>query len=120
MKAFAARFACILAFVAGGASADPTAIDPSDYPEFDQAQIEAGWLLFYDPVLSGNRNISCATCHHPRFATSDGLSLGLGEGGIGLGPDRRFDPQNMPEQRIPRNSPALFNLGHNDISVMFH
>ncbi|MEL6523391.1 MAG: cytochrome c peroxidase, partial [Pseudomonadota bacterium] len=37
-----------------------------------------------------------------------------------LGPDRRFDPQNVPEQRIPRNSPALFNLGHNDISVMFH
>ena len=102
------------------ANADPVPLDPSDFALFDQAEINVGWLLFYDPVLSGNRNISCATCHHPRFATSDGLSLGLGEGGIGLGPDRRADPENLPEQRIPRNSPALFNLGHKEISVLFH
>lgn len=100
--------------------ADPVALDPAQFGTFDAAQVEAGWLLFYDPILSGNRNISCATCHHPRFATSDGLSLGVGEGGMGLGPDRRADPANLPEQRIPRNSPALFNLGHRDISVMFH
>jgi len=102
------------------AVADPVALQQDDFEVFDARQIEAGWLLFYDPVLSGNRNISCATCHHPRFATSDGLSLGLGEGGRGLGPERIADPANLPEQRIPRNSPALFNLGHRDISVMFH
>lgn len=98
----------------------PRALDADAFPGFDQNQVEAGWLLFYDPVLSGNRNISCATCHHPRFATSDGLSLGLGEGGRGLGPARVADPANLPEQRIPRNSPALFNLGHPDIRVIFH
>ena len=104
----------------GQSVAEPAALSQDDFQVFDEHQIEAGWLVFYDPVLSGNRNISCATCHHPRFATSDGLSLGLGEGGRGLGPDRVANPANLPEQRIPRNSPALFNLGHRDISVMFH
>lgn len=107
-------------FCANVAVAEPQALHRSDFAEFDPLQVRAGWLLFYDPVLSGNRNISCGTCHHPKFATSDGLSLGLGEGGRGLGPDRTADPANLPEQRIPRNSPALFNLGHKDIAVMFH
>ena len=43
-------------------------------------KVELGRLLFFDKLLSGNRNISCATCHHPRHATSDGVALGLGEG----------------------------------------
>ena len=109
-----------VAFQLAAAFAEPVAMREADFSRFPAAQVEVGQLLFYDPILSGNRNISCATCHHPRFATSDGLSLGLGEGGIGLGPDRRIDNGNRPEQRIPRNSPALFNLGHKAISVMFH
>jgi cytochrome c peroxidase len=92
----------------------------TDFVAVDEAEARLGQLLFYDPVLSGNRNISCATCHHPRFATADGLSLGLGEGGVGLGPERQADPANLPEQRIPRNSPALFNLGAHEFTVMFH
>ncbi|MBS8271808.1 cytochrome-c peroxidase, partial [Halomonas litopenaei] len=72
------------------------------------------------PILSGNRNVSCGTCHHPAFGTGDGLSLGLGDGGIGLGPKRVADPDNMPEQRIPRNAPALFNLGAYEFTVLFH
>lgn len=83
-------------------------------------QIELGQLLFYDPVLSGNRTVSCATCHHPKHATSDGLSLGLGDGGRGLGPERIVDPENRPEQRIPRNAPALFNLGAEEFTSFFH
>lgn len=79
-----------------------------------------GQLLFYDKVLSGNRNISCASCHHPRFGTGDGLSLSLGEGGIGLGPQRVADPENLPEQRVPRNAQPLFNLGAEAIHVLFH
>ncbi|MBE0413977.1 cytochrome c peroxidase [Yoonia sp.] len=85
---------------------------------FEEALL--GQKLFYDPILSGNREVSCATCHHPAFGTSDGLSLGIGDGGIGLGPDRVADPANMPEQRIPRNAPGLFNLGAHEFSVMFH
>ncbi|MXQ07127.1 cytochrome-c peroxidase [Alphaproteobacteria bacterium GH1-50] len=112
--------ATLLATAGARADTGPVALDPGDFEVFDPVQVRAGWLLFYDPILSGNRNISCATCHHPRFGTSDGLSLGLGEGGAGLGPERKADPANLPEQRIPRNSPALFNLGHRDIAVMFH
>lgn len=83
-------------------------------------KVRLGQLLFYDPILSGNKTVSCATCHHPKFATADGVSLGLGDGGIGLGPDRKIDPNNHPEQRIPRNAPALFNLGASEFSVLFH
>lgn len=102
-----------------GATSEPaTAL--AVFPDNDPALVELGHLLFYDPILSGNREVSCATCHHPRFATSDGLSLGIGDGGIGLGPDREIDPENPPEQRIPRNATALFNLGAPEFTVMFH
>ena len=89
-------------------------------PEPDMAMVRLGQLLFYDPILSGSREVSCATCHHPRFGTSDGLSLGLGDGARGLGTERKVDPENLPEQRIPRNSPALFNLGFPEFTRMFH
>lgn len=90
------------------------------FAPLDRAEVELGWLLFYDPILSGNKEVACATCHHPKFGTSDGLSLGLGDGGAGLGPERRVDAANMPEQRIPRHSTALFNLGASEFTVMFH
>ena len=108
--------------LAGSAMAQdlPRAIEDSDYLPVDMAEVRLGQLLFYDPILSGNRNISCATCHHPRLGTSDGLSLGLGEGGIGLGPERVVDPENPPEQRIPRNAPGLWNLGAREFTVLFH
>ncbi len=93
---------------------------PPEFAEPDLAVVELGQLLFYDPILSGNRNISCGSCHHPRLGTSDGLSLGVGEGGIGLGVTRALDPENRPEQRIPRNSPALWNLGAEEFTVFFH
>jgi cytochrome c peroxidase len=92
----------------------------ADFPKLNMTEVRLGQLLFYDPILSGNKTVSCATCHHPRFGTSDGLSLGLGDGAIGLGPDRQVDPLNLPEQRIPRNAPALFNLGASEFSVLFH
>ena len=99
----------------------PQPLNDTDFaPPGSEAEIALGHLLFYDPVLSGNREVACATCHHPRFATSDGLSLGIGDGGTGLGPERRADPENPPEQRIPRNSPALFNMGATALTVMFH
>lgn len=118
------RVLTALLLTAGAATASPEVRPdlgpPPVFRTVDPARAELGQLLFYDPILSGNRNVSCATCHHPRFGTSDGLSLGLGEGGIGLGPDRKVDASNPPEQRIPRNAPALFNLGAEEFSVMFH
>lgn len=95
-------------------------LNDDDFHPVDLEQAKLGQLLFYDPILSGNRNISCATCHHPKFATGDGLSLGLGEGGQGLGPKRTANADNLPEQLIPRHSQALFNLGAKEFRVLFH
>jgi cytochrome c peroxidase len=107
--------------IAAAAHADlPAPITDADYMAVDPAQVKLGQMLFYDPILSGNRNIACATCHHPKFATADGVALSLGEGGIGLGPERRANPDNLPEERIPRNAPALFNLGAHEFTVLFH
>lgn len=96
-------------------------ITADDYIPVDPLQAEIGQLLFYDKILSGNRNISCGTCHHHDHAGTDGLSLGIGEGGTGVGPARfpgRGDERIR--KRIPRNAPALWNLGHKDIEIMFH
>jgi len=98
----------------------PNPLTDADFRAHSPAEVALGQLLFWDPELSGNRNISCGTCHHPRFGTGDGVSLSLGEGGNGLGPDRRPNPENLPEQRIPRNAPALFNLGILDLKTVFH
>ena len=65
-----------------------------------------GQALVFDPELSGNRDISCMTCHWPSFGTSDGRSLPAGEGATGLGPDR-VHPDGV---FIPRNAPPTFNL----------
>ncbi len=110
----------LLAMTAPALADLPAPVTNADYAVVNMQEARLGWLLFYDPVLSGNRNIACATCHHPRFATSDGLSLGLGEGAIGLGPNRHVTAVNTPEQRIPRNSPALFNLGARAFTHLFH
>ncbi len=96
-------------------------LGPEDFLPFDPDQAQIGRLLFYDKILSGNRNISCGTCHHHSLAGADGLSLGIGEGGSGIGPERT--PGSGDERirkRIPRNAPALWNLGHRDIRVLFH
>ena len=99
----------------------PRSLTDNDFLNFDMEQAAIGHQLFYDPILSGNRNIACAHCHHPDFGTSDGLSLGIGEGGEGLGPKRSPGTgANRIQKRIPRNSPGLWNLGARDIHTLFH
>lgn len=104
----------------GGAPNAPVVLD-SDFYERDPAKEALGKLLFYDKVLSGNRNISCATCHHPFTGTGDALSLPVGEGGVGLGLARTSGVgQGAVRSRVPRNAPALFNLGAKEFVLMFH
>lgn len=81
---------------------DPLEPPPSVRPEL----VALGRALAFDRILSGDRNVSCMTCHLPSFATGDGRSLSIGVGGSGLGPDRTHPDGAF----IPRNSPALFNL----------
>lgn len=98
----------------------PEALTDNNFAAIDEALADLGHLLFFDPVLSGNENIACATCHHPSLGTSDAMSLSIGEGAVGLGDDRAVENINVPRQRIPRNAPALFNLGARDVTVLFH
>ena len=78
----------------------------SSFAAFKDVKFELGRALFFDKVLSGNKNISCATCHHPDLASGDAVALSIGEGGSGLGDERVLSFG----KRAPRNAPALFNL----------
>lgn len=112
----------VLSLYAGISSAAdlPTPAGPETFMQPAADSVLLGRDLFFDPILSGNQNISCATCHHPKLASGDAMSLSIGEGGIGLGDKRIPDPQNRPDARIPRNAPALFNLGSAEFHTLFH
>jgi cytochrome c peroxidase len=68
--------------------------------------VRLGQALAFDKELSGNRDISCMTCHLPGFGTGDARSLSIGQGASGLGPNRIHPTGAF----IPRNAPPLFNL----------
>ncbi len=122
-KALAVAGAALLLATAPGRAADIAPVVDADFYQngrHDPAKVALGRMLFFDKVLSSNRNISCATCHHPRHATTDGLALGIGEGGVGLAPKRQVPEGAAVLGRIPRNSPSLANLGAKQFSRLFH
>ncbi len=84
----------------------------------DQALVTLGQNLFFDPILSGNHNISCGTCHDPSLGTGDGLALGIGEGGQGAGQKR--ETKDGVIGRVPRNAQPLYNIGAKSYTRMFH
>ncbi|MDX1436697.1 MAG: cytochrome c peroxidase, partial [Anaerolineales bacterium] len=94
----------------GGAT--PLEVLPAHSPEL----IALGEALFWDRILSGNKDISCATCHHPMAATGDGLSLSVGVAGEGFGPHRQPGAGKI---LIPRNAPEIFNRGAAGWETMF-
>jgi cytochrome c peroxidase len=126
MKSMSTLLAALASGVALGAAPDlPGPVTDQDYyfdaqPAADK--VELGRLLFFDKILSGNQNISCATCHHPSLASGDGLALPLGEGALGLGMERQpgSGPDTSVAGRVPRNSPGLFNLGAEEFERLFH
>lgn len=67
-----------------------------------------GRELFFEEELSGNRNISCATCHHPHNQGVDWLPFSIGEGGEGVALNRKQNQAGLTR----RNAPHLFNLGY--------
>ena len=100
----------------------PDAVTDADFRTSNAAKIELGRRLMFDKILSGNKNISCGTCHHALTDTGDGLSLPVGEGGDGLGKSRNTqygEATHVPE-RVPRNAPPVFNLGAHEFKVLFH
>src|SRR6185503_19260569 len=54
------------------------------------ALVDLGRSLFFDKILSGNRDVSCATCHDPLSHMGDGLSLSIGTGAVMLGGRREL------------------------------
>lgn len=82
---------------------------PLDNP-YSAERIALGHLLFFDPIMSGPKDVACSSCHLPRFAFGDGRQFPAGAGATGLGPERT-DPEPAPLRLMPRNSLAMFNLG---------
>jgi parallel beta-helix repeat protein len=60
------------------------------------AKVALGSQLFFDPILSENNDVSCATCHHPDLGFSDGNATPPGMDGSGL----------------QRNAPTLWNVAY--------
>lgn len=82
-------------------------IGPLDPPPPVRAElVELGRALAFDRELSGNRDISCMTCHHPSLASADARHLAIGQGASGLGAGRVHDEAAF----IARNAPPFFNL----------
>jgi cytochrome c peroxidase len=83
--------------------------------EPDPGLYALGQALFFDPEISGNRDIACSSCHSPSLATSDFISLAIGTGGVGVGPNRV-----LPEGRRlhPRNTSDLFNRGYAEFAEL--
>jgi cytochrome c peroxidase len=75
-----------------------------------------GQALFFDPALSGNRDVSCATCHRLDYGLTDGLPRSIGVNGQGFGPDRRL---TKGIQVHPRRSLDLWNRDNNSVSAFF-
>lgn len=67
-------------------------------PQITNPGATLGRVLFYDPQLSLNNSISCASCHKQELAFSDGVASSQGFAG----------------KKTPRNSMAILNAGFNN------
>ncbi|GAB3892522.1 cytochrome c peroxidase [Larkinella knui] len=88
-------------------------VDPPDNPT-SAKKVELGRYLFYDPVLSGNRDVACATCHQPDFNYAEFLETSIGVNGTGHDSKRQFrTPNTIPF--VKRNSQSVLNTAFNGI-----
>src|SRR5690349_1331248 len=61
---------------------------------FTPQQIDLGRYLFFDPALSKDGSISCASCHQPDKGFSDGLKTSVG----------------IHNAKLKRAAPSLWNV----------
>ena len=86
-------------------------LSPKNNPSSPE-KIVLGKLLFFDPILSGNRDVACATCHHPDFGYAEFRDLSIGVNGTGLSGNRKFNsPNNIPF--VKRNAHTVLNSAYN-------
>lgn len=60
---------------------------------YDEAKISLGKTLFFDPILSQNNDVSCASCHSAENGWADGLETSIGHNQL----------------RGKRNAPSIVN-----------
>lgn len=70
----------------------PTEIPFPETNPYSEAKSKLGRTLFFDPILSGSRARSCATCHNPGLSWGDGQARAIGE------------------KQLPLRSPSLLNV----------
>jgi len=79
-------------------------------------KVALGKLLFFDPILSGNKDVACATCHHPDHGYAEFLDISIGVNGKGMGSKRTFNhPNNIPF--VKRNAHSVLNTAFNGIDM---
>ncbi|WP_299547106.1 cytochrome c peroxidase [Seonamhaeicola sp.] len=84
-----------------------------------KAKINLGRLLFFDPVLSGNKDVACATCHHPKNGYAEFRDISIGVNGQGFGNSRVFNqPNAIPF--VKRNAHTVINTAFNGINMSNH
>lgn len=64
-------------------------------------RVALGKQLFFDPRLSGDSNMSCATCHNPSLGWGDALATSRG----------------AKSEMLARATPTIFNTGYNSIQM---
>ena len=69
---------------------------PNDNP-ITKAKIDLGEKLFFEKLLSRDSSISCASCHNPSYAFTDGLQKARG----------------IKNRKVSRNTPTLTNIAYN-------
>lgn len=70
--------------------------------ELTEARVQLGRHLFYDPVLSSDSTLSCASCHKQSLAFADSVPVSPG----------------VQQRKGNRNAPTLGNVGFNP-TVLF-
>ena len=83
---------------------------PNGFPEpkipednvLTEERVELGRLLFFDPIMSRDSTVSCASCHKPELAFTDGLPLSKGIRG----------------EFVTRNAPTLANMVYQDSGLL--
>jgi cytochrome c peroxidase len=72
----------------------PAAIPYPKNNPYSRTKEDLGRALFFDPILSGARVRSCASCHNPELSWGDGEPRAIGENQV----------------RLPLRSPTLLNI----------
>ncbi|MEC7548085.1 MAG: cytochrome c peroxidase [Pseudomonadota bacterium] len=107
---------------------DPTELTERVVPQPGDPLVELGKELFFSRSLSFGDDVACASCHDPRLAGTDNLSLPVGVGAHNpmiVGPGRRhdgnfyIDPKANFGPNVPRNSPTTFNIAFYDRAMFW-